>query len=118
MPVSREDLIRWVGLFIYVCFLFLVWTATPGCSLIEGNAGQARYSMEPVIHGDQIVCCKVDIRNAKDIGKVKASVTKLEDGTYEISLEEEGVNSSAPMGVMMQQNQLMMEMLLKTLPGS
>ena len=89
-----------------------------GCSLIEGDAGKARYRMEPVIVDGQVVCCSVDILNAKDIGKVKATATKLDDGSYEISLEEEGVNSSAPMEGMMKQNAILLETLLKSIaPG-
>lgn len=92
-----------------------------GCALMEGSAGKAHYTMEPVVKDGVVVCCKVDILNAKDIGKVTASATKLDDGTYEILLSEEGVNSSAPMEVMVKQNALMMEMLMKALspvPGT
>lgn len=109
--------------FINLVIFFLIGVAMSGCSAIEGDAGKAHYIVEPVIEDGVIVCCKVDILNAKDIGKVRAYANKKEDGTYEIILEEEGVNSSAPMQVMAEQNKQMMDTLLKVLltapvPGS
>lgn len=98
-----------------VCWGSLIMTLV-GCSMIESDAGKAHYKMSPVVVDGVAICCEVDIFNAKDVGKIKATATKLDDGSYEITLEEEGVNSSAPMGMMMQQQNMLMETLLKTIP--
>lgn len=96
-----------------IVLLFLLLAVLSGCSLIEGRAGQAHYTMEPVVVGDQVICCKVDIFNAKDIGKITATAHKLDDGSYEIILSEEGVNSSAPMEIMANQQKEMMQLLMQ-----
>lgn len=90
--------------------------AVTGCSFIESDAGKAHYSMTPVIVDGQVVCCAVDIRNAKDIGRVKASVTKLPDGSLEVTLEEEGVQASGPMGAMIQQQAATTDLIRSLIP--
>lgn len=79
----------------------------PACALIESDAGKARYQYT-VTTPDGTVH-EIDLQNAKNIGLISATV-KYGDVTVE--LIEEGVDSSGPMSLMVQQNGRLLDRVL------
>lgn len=69
--------------------------------ILAGCAGQAKYTLEPVIldtpDGQKAVCCEVTINNSKNIGKLKTRAAYNPDtNEFSVTLEEEGVDASGP----------------------
>lgn len=94
--------------------IILLTLLLTGCSWIESEAGKAHYSYtvtQPDGTRHEIV-----LKNAKDIGLVSATATRLEDGTIEIELIEQGVDATTPMAKMVEQNGKLIEMLTNALP--
>jgi hypothetical protein len=84
--------------------LFLTRLALPlaaavltGCASLQ-YAGSADYSIEPVKIGDETVCCKVRVRNGKQIDSVRVHAEKRGDD-YTFDLEETGVKAFAGQGI-------------------
>lgn len=59
-----------------------------GCA----DYGVARYSIEPVIVNNQAVCCKINLVNGKEIGRIRVHLEK-KDGHWLIDLDERNVKS-------------------------
>jgi len=94
------------------CVLTLFLSA---CSTFDG--GRAHYTMSPIItESGEVICCAVDIKNTKNIGRVKARGLRMPDGTYELILEEDGVDASSPMSVMLEQQKAQTELLQSIVP--
>lgn len=75
----------------YVVSLILALAMT-GCASLN-NAGTADYSVEPIFdQAGNSHCCKVSIRNGKEIGVLDVSAEKTGD-SYKVSLHEEGVKA-------------------------
>jgi len=98
-----------VALFALAACIFL-----SSCSFIESDAGKSHYQYQ-VTTADGTKH-EIDIRNAKDIGLISAKVTRLDDGSIEVELIEEGVNASSAMGIMAEQNSIMMGKMLDMIP--
>lgn len=97
--------------------LLIALAVLASCAWIESDAGKARYRVEPFeTRSGQVVCCAVDILNAKNIGALKAVVTKGADGSYSVDLTEEGVDAVGPMGAMVEQNGKLLDAILKMGP--
>lgn len=62
-----------------------------GCASLQ-YAGSADYSLEPVLVDGAIVCCKVSVKNGKEIALVKVHAEKRGDD-YVFTLEERGVQA-------------------------
>ena len=95
---------------IRLALVTLITLAT-GCSIIESDAGKARY-IYTVTTPDGTVH-KIDLQNAKNIGLVSATVRY---GDIEVELLEQGVDSSGPIKAMVEQNTLLMNSLLAVTP--
>lgn len=73
--------------------LFLICVLTlAGCASIE-HAGNAEYSVEPfVTPGGAAVCCRVSVKNGKEIAYLEAHIEKTGDN-YKVDLVEKGVKA-------------------------
>lgn len=61
-----------------------------GCASLQ-YAGNASYSVSPYeTKTGEAVCCKVDVRNGKEIANLEAHITKQGDN-YTVDLKEQGV---------------------------
>lgn len=59
-----------------------------------GTASKTEYSIEPIVKANgTVVCCKAHVFNSKNYDKLKFTLKKLADGTIEISLDENGVET-------------------------
>lgn len=85
-----------------------------GCSWIESDAGKARYTYR-VTTPDGTVH-EIDLFNAKDIGLVSARATRLDDGTIEVELVEQGVSAAGPMATMAEANARLVDAVLGVAP--
>lgn len=97
--------------------LLIALAVLASCAWIESDAGKARYRVEPFeTRSGQVVCCAVDILNAKNIGALKAVVKKGADGSYSVDLEEESVDAAGPLGTVVEQNSRLLDAVLKVSP--
>lgn len=72
--------------------LLLCVLTLAGCASIE-RAGNAEYSVEPfVTPGGAAVCCRVSVKNGKEIAYLEAHIEKRGDN-YTVDLKEQGVKA-------------------------
>ena len=110
---ERDHLAKMVTRIALLIMVMTILINASGCSWIESDAGKARYTYTVTLaDGTEHM---IDLKNAKDIGLISAKVTRLDDGTVEVELIEQGVNASSPMAVMAEQNAKMLEAVLPLL---
>lgn len=97
--------------FALILLFLLIILSSGGCAWTESDAGKARYTYK-VTEPDGTVH-EIDLQNAKNVGLVSATVKY---GDVEIELLEQGVDSSGPMGAMIEQNTMLMERALSLIP--
>lgn len=87
-PTAEELLIGLIALAGLCALLF----GLTGCAT---DSGVAHYKAKPVItpNGDA-VCCEVDIKNTKNVGKVDVTAKKDRNGNVSVRVIEESVDAS------------------------
>ena len=91
--------------------IIVLITVLSGCSWIESFAGKSRYTYTRIDpDGTKHI---IDLKNAKDIGLVSATLIY---GEVRVELIEEGVSASGPMTVMAENNRLLLDAVLNKVP--
>lgn len=72
--------------------LFMLAVVLSSCASLQ-DAGVAQYSIKPFQDAAGVTrCCDVQIKNGKEIGSLKASITNT-DGNFSVQLEEAGITA-------------------------
>lgn len=96
---------------LMLCFLFL-----GGCGIFDPRGGVADYTAVPYQLPDgQVICCKVRVKNTKDIGSVVIHFERGGDGSINLIVGEENVNATNPSQVTAQQTNDLIARLLELL---
>lgn len=96
----------------YILLILLALTLT-ACSL----TGTTEYSLKPIeTSSGELVCCEATVYNSKDYDSLNFKFTKLEDGSYDVELDEKGVSASDPAQVQAESNSKLLDALLKAIP--
>lgn len=97
------------------CLLTILLTiALTGCI---STSGTTEYSIKPIeTASGKLVCCEATVYNSKDYESLKFKFKKLEDGSYDVELDEKGVSASDPAQIQAESNSKLLDLLLKAVP--